>query len=139
MGAREFKFSDLPPDWKTTVISMMRDGAGKTEVIAEFGLSFYQHGVLCQEQEEYADAFALGDVFMKAWWEKEGRLNTRNKNFNVGVWAMNMRNRCGWMDKPLGADKDKPLLPDDAGEHEDVARFKKRGGAHEKDNAAAVN
>ena len=86
------------------IIELMSEGASKTEVCAELGIS---HETLCQWQnpespyykQAFSEAIKKGEQLSNAWWEKKGRINLENKDFNYTGWYMNMKNRFKWADK----------------------------------------
>jgi hypothetical protein len=84
-----------------TVIELMRQGASLTEVCAELDIT---HETLCQWRKDpskviFSEAIKRGIKLSEAWWEKEGRLNLENRDFNYTGWYMNMKNRFKWADK----------------------------------------
>lgn len=82
------------------VIELMKNGASKTEVAAElnFGCKQMLYDYV-QKYQEFADAVKKGELLSQSWWEKTGRNNISNREFNSALWYMNMKNRFGWRDK----------------------------------------
>jgi len=79
--------------------SLLAEGASKTEVAAILGT--YRDGLIRWQEDnpEFSNAIREGEQLSEAWWEKKGRINLENKNFNTNLWFINMRNRHGWADK----------------------------------------
>jgi len=87
-----------------TVVDLMRDGASKTEVCAELDISMETLNQWCSPDgdyfvREFSDAVKRGVALSGAWWEKKGRVNLENREFNYTGWYMNMKNRFKWADK----------------------------------------
>ena len=82
------------------IIKLMKVGASLTEISALIGVtrqSMYYW--LKSKDEKYAklqECVKLGLQLSESWWEKQGRLNIKSKQFNSVLWLMNMSNRFGW-------------------------------------------
>lgn len=81
-------------------VELMAEGASKTEVAAELGLGskqmLYEY---CKKYDSFRDAIKKGELLSEAWWERHGRKNIGNKEFNSTLWYMNMKNRFKWSDR----------------------------------------
>jgi hypothetical protein len=87
------------PEMCDQVIEMMAEGASKTEVAACLGINRETLNRWSKEIDEFSNAVKNGELLSQAWWEKEGRVSLRDKDFNATLWYMNMKNRHGWTDK----------------------------------------
>lgn len=79
----------------------MKEGASITEVAAIINVhrdTIYDW-LQDPEKQEFSDTIKKGLRLCEAWWEKHGRKEVHNKDFNSTLWYMNMRNRFGWRDK----------------------------------------
>lgn len=87
-----------------TVIELMKEGASKTEVCAELGISFETLSQWTDPESEYfkqefSEAIKRGLQLCQAWWERKGRTSLENKDFSYTGWYMNMKNRFKWADR----------------------------------------
>ena len=99
--ARKKTISDLPKNWQEDAINAYKEGASDVEIRAYVldGISDDLWYRLIKEDETFARTIKKGKLFSQAWWEKQGRTNLKNREFNPTTWYMNMKNRFGWRDK----------------------------------------
>lgn len=86
------------------VIELMSEGASLIEVAPALGidkstLSDWTDEKSPRFNQEFSSTIKKGIDLSNAWWERNGRKNLKNKDFNYVGWYMNMRNRFGWADK----------------------------------------
>ena len=79
-----------------TVISMSLEGCSRVEIVAELGISLSTFDRWIVGHPEFADAVEKALLYSQAWWERAGRLNLSNPQFNSSLFLMNMTNRFGW-------------------------------------------
>ena len=96
--------SKYKPEMCDTVIELMREGASLVEVYAALDIDDDTLYDWCKEDSprfkpEFSDAVKMGRRLSHAWWERHGRQQLDNKEFNSTLWYMNMRNRHGWKDR----------------------------------------
>ena len=98
---RPSKYTDDMPD---RVVELMKDGASQAEVCLDLDICVDTlYDWTDKESSRYkplfSEAIKKGRQYSQGWWEKNGRLNLENKDFNYTGWYMNMKNRFGWKDK----------------------------------------
>ena len=81
------------------VIDLMQEGASQQEVLAVLDISndtFYRWK---KENEEFSETIKRGVQLSQGWWERQGRVSLKDREFNYTGWYMNMKNRFKWADK----------------------------------------
>lgn len=92
--------TDYRPDWMLAkVVDLMSEGASKTEVAAELGVTKETLYQWINKYPEFSDAIKKGEGLCEAWWEKQGRKSMHDQKFNASLWYMNMKNRFKWSDR----------------------------------------
>lgn len=86
------------------VIKIMKEGASLVEVAADLEISRETIYDWCNPESErfnvkFSDTIKKGVSLSEAWWERNGRENLQNRDFNYTGWYMNMKNRFDWADK----------------------------------------
>ena len=96
--------NELPSDWKETVIDLYSRGASDVEVKAwiwkmrgSFSNDLFDRWM--KDEPEFSETIKVGRMISEAWYNKVGRENLQNKDFNFTGWYMQMKNRFGWRDK----------------------------------------
>jgi len=87
------------PEMCETVVELMKEGASQEEVIGSLDISKDTYYRWKEENKEFSDSIKRGISLSRAWWEKEGRISLRDREFNYTGWYMNMKNRFKWADK----------------------------------------
>lgn len=104
-GGRPKKEIDLLPcGWALDIIELYRFGASDVEVKAiiydwmgTFSNNLWDRWM--DEEEQFWETIKKGRMLSEAWWNKEGRINLKDKDFNYTGWYMQMKNRFGWVDR----------------------------------------
>ena len=78
----------------------MKLGLSQVEVCAFIGITRQTFYIWKKTKEIFREAVELGLVYAEALWQKIGRENLYNPEFNDTLWYMNMRNRFDWSNNP---------------------------------------
>lgn len=99
------KSKGLPATWEEKIYKMMAKGYSDVEIRAalctvkdKFSPDMWQ--VLNSNNDQFVDILNKGRDLQQAWWERKARNSLDAKAFQGTLWAMNMKNRFGWTDKP---------------------------------------
>lgn len=89
------------PEKNQEVIDLMSEGASIVEVAAMLDVSRQTIYEWMDVHPAFSDTIKKGFELCQSWWEKQGRKNLQNKDFNYTGWFMNMKNRFynDWRDK----------------------------------------
>lgn len=103
-GGRPKSSFDLPIDWQIVVLELYEKGGSDVEVKGviyqmrgSFSNDLWDRWML--EEPEFSETIKVGKILSESWWQRNGRENLKNKEFNYTGWYMNMKNRFGWKDK----------------------------------------
>lgn len=83
---------DMIPD----ILECAAEGAGLAEIAVRIGVSLHVLKSWAASSAPFAEALVQAETIQRAWWEKMGRVNIFNQNFNTGLYMINMMNRNGW-------------------------------------------
>lgn len=91
--------SDYEPRFAQIAHELLFEGASLHEVGWHLRRSMQTIYEWMEKFPEFGEAVKTGRDGSKGWWEREGRLALRDKEFNSTLWYMNMKNRHGYRDK----------------------------------------
>jgi hypothetical protein len=102
-GAPKKNLSLLPENWQHYISALYKEGGSDQEVkaliyewLGKFSNDLWDRWM--REEPDFSETIKRGRMLSEAWWEKTGRTNLTTKDFNAGLWYMNMKNRFGWAD-----------------------------------------
>jgi hypothetical protein len=99
----------LPNDYKDIMLELAKEGASIVELSVALSISrdtFYE---ISKRDTVFSDTIKKCKELSEAWWERSGRTNLMNKEFNYTGWYMNMKNRFNWKDRQDVTTNDKDL------------------------------
>ena len=74
------------PEYCERVLEMAAEGASMAEYAAEFGIDRTTLFDWRDQHEDFSTALTRAKILEQAWFEREARLNMRNKDFNANLW-----------------------------------------------------
>ena len=104
----------LPNNYESIMLELAKEGASIVELSVALSISrdtFYE---ISKRDTGFSDTIKKCKELSEAWWERSGRTNLMNKEFNYTGWYMNMKNRFNWKDRQdvttNGKDLPTPIL-----------------------------
>jgi hypothetical protein len=88
------------PEFCVIVVEKMQLGWSQIEVASHIGICKWTWYSWKKKNSDFKEAVELGLTHAEALWQKLGRENLYNPNFNAALWYMNMRNRFDWSNNP---------------------------------------
>jgi len=101
-------------NWIVEITDLYREGASDVEIKSLISLhcgsiSNDLWDRWLKDEDKFSETIKIGRAFSQAWWEKNGRINLENKDFNYTGWYMNMKNRFKWKDRTDVTSDEKPI------------------------------
>lgn len=98
-GRPKKTLDDLPEGWKEGILALAGEGASDVELRVYLDISIDLWYRFIKEEPEFTETIKRCSAVCEVWWQKQGRLSLRDKEFSPTLWYMNMKNRFGWADK----------------------------------------
>lgn len=99
-GRLKKTINDLPKDWQTKALDIASKGGSDVEI--RVALKIYSNDLwyrLLKDDKVFSETIEKSHLLCQNWWELQGRKNLKAKNFQTGLWTVNMKNRFKWTDK----------------------------------------
>jgi transposase-like protein len=78
--------SKYKPEFCERMLEMAAEGCGMAEYAAEFGIDRTTLFDWAASHEDFSTALTRAKIIEQSWWEREARLNVKNKDFNANLW-----------------------------------------------------
>lgn len=88
--------SAYTPSIGPDLIECMSQGMGFYEGLAHLGFTVNQATKWLRQYPEFKEAYRAGRALQRAWWERVGRINIFNPNFNATMYIYLTANFFGW-------------------------------------------
>lgn len=98
-GRPKVQLTDLREGWKEGIIALSEEGASLVELACYLQISRDLMYRLIADEVEFSDTIKICKQKCESWWQRQGRVNLGNKEFQSTLWYMNMKNRFKWADK----------------------------------------
>lgn len=91
--------NSFPVGWEDHILALGAEGASDVEIYNYLDICYETFCRLLREDDHFSKTVKKARRLCEAWWQKNGRENIKNKEFNSTLWYMNMKNRFGWCDR----------------------------------------
>lgn len=96
------EYFDMPRGWESIMTEMYEEGCTNEEVIAwitkhrkgKFTQNMFYHWY--KNVAQFKFVIDAGNIYKKAWWLKQGRVNIGDSKFNVPLYIRMMANLFAW-------------------------------------------
>lgn len=85
--------SKYKPEYCDRAIMLGKEGYSMSEIAAEFEVDRASLIRWCEEHEDFRTALRAAKTFEQAWFEREARMNMKNRDFNSNLWYRSAASR----------------------------------------------
>ena len=85
--------SKYKPEYCEQAIELGTQGYSMSEIAAEFGVDRASLIRWTEEHEDFRTALRAAKTFEQAWFEREARMNMKNRDFNSNLWYRSAASR----------------------------------------------
>jgi phage tail tube protein FII len=97
--AKPKETSTTNPGWFESARELYSNGGSDAEVAQAIGITAQEFEAYYKNNKPFREFVDMGRTIAAAWWNRTGRGALYDKNFNVGLWTITMKNRFGWAEK----------------------------------------